>query len=93
MPGISVIPLTGNRALLALEAGRGMADLELAIIDRLDDVAVDSRERMALRDLRRQLREWRQGGVLRFHPRAIIVVERLVKRRRAARSLRRPRRV
>jgi len=82
LPGIHIIPLDGNRAFLALDSDRGMADLELAVIDRLDDPSVDSRERRALSGLRSQLRNWRLDDALRFHTRAIIVVERLNTRRR-----------
>jgi hypothetical protein len=68
--------------VLALESGRGMTDLELAVLDRLEDPAVDRRERQALSRLRAQLRAWRRDRVLRFHARAIIVVERIADRRR-----------
>jgi hypothetical protein len=77
LPGISVVPLHGNRAFLALESGSGMTGLELAVIDRLDDPAVDPRERKALKNLRAQLRALRHDRALRFHTRSIIVVERL----------------
>jgi hypothetical protein len=82
LPGINIIPLHGDRAFLALDLGRGMTDLELAVIDRLDDPTVDGRERKALLKLRSQLRIWRHDRALRFHSRAIIVVE----QRRAPRS-------
>ena len=81
LPGVNIIPLTGNRAMLALEPGRGMSDLELAVIDRQEDPSVDRRERLALGRLRTQLRTWRRDRVLRFHARAIIVVERVLERR------------
>jgi hypothetical protein len=85
LPGISVVPLHGSRAFLALDAGSGMTGLELAVIDRLDDASVDADERQALQKLRAQLREWRHDRTLRFHTRSIIVVERLpVRTRRAA---------
>jgi hypothetical protein len=86
LPGINIIPLTGNRAVLALEPGRGMTDLELAVLDRLDDPSVDLSERKALGRLRAQLRAWRHDRVLRFHSRAIIVVERIPERRRRRRG-------
>jgi len=87
LPGINIIPLNGNRAFLALEPGRGMSDLELAVIDRRDDPSVEPRERKALAALRAQLRKWRHDRDLRFHARAIIVVERVTGRRaRQARS-------
>ncbi|HEX3704444.1 MAG TPA: hypothetical protein VHU82_14010 [Vicinamibacterales bacterium] len=82
LPGINIIPLTGHRAILALEPTRGMTDLELAVLDRLDDPRVDPAERKALSRLRTQLRAWRHDRVLRFHSRAIIVVERVHVRRR-----------
>ena len=75
--GVSIVPLHGDRAFLALEAGRGMTDLELAVIDSEDDPAVEPRERKALRQLRAQLRAWRHDRALRFHTRSIIVVEQL----------------
>ncbi len=76
LPGIEIIPLHGNRACLALGIGRGITDLELAVIDRLDDASTELREREALEKLRSQLRSWRRDNTLRFHTRAIIVVER-----------------
>jgi hypothetical protein len=82
LQGVSIVPLHGDRALLALDAGRGMADLELAVIDSLDDPMLEARERKALLTLRAQLRLWRHDRSLRFHMRSIIVVERLSKRAR-----------
>jgi hypothetical protein len=84
LPGVSVVPLHGNRAFLALEAGSGMSGLELAVIDRLDAPSVDRGERKALQALRAQLRAWRHDRTLRFHTRSIIVVERLARPRRSA---------
>ena len=85
LPGVSIVPLNGNHAFLALEAGRGMADLELAVTDRLEDRKVGRRERKALSTLLVQLRAWRHDRRLRFHTRAIIVVERLGKASTTAR--------
>jgi hypothetical protein len=82
--GVNIVPLHGNRAFLALEAGRGMADLELAVLDSLDDPLVELSERTALKKLRAQLRTWRQDRMLRFHTRSIIVVERMSARGRHA---------
>jgi hypothetical protein len=84
LPGVNIIPLNGSRAFLALEPGRGMADLELAVFDRLDNQAVKPRERKALQGLGAQLKKWRHDRVLRFHTRAIIVVERVAAPRRNA---------
>ena len=82
LPGITIIPLHGNQAFLALDAGRGMTDLELAVIDRLEDPALDLLERKALLNLRAQLRGWRRDPSLRFHARSIIVVEGMPSRSR-----------
>jgi hypothetical protein len=57
-----------------------MSDLELAVTDRLADPAVGRRERQALVRLRVQLATWRRDHELQFHTRAIIVVERRVKK-------------
>jgi hypothetical protein len=81
---VNIVPLHDDRAFLALDAGRGMTDLELAVIDSLDDPSLEPRERKALLTLRAQLRTWRLDGSLRFHSRSIIVVERLATSRRAA---------
>jgi hypothetical protein len=80
LPGVNILPLNGNRAFLALDIDRGMSDLELAVSDRLADTTLGRRERQALATLRAQLATWRRDHGLQFHTRAIIVVERLVRR-------------
>jgi hypothetical protein len=80
LPGVNIIPLSGTRAFLALDIDRGMSDLELAVSDRLGDPTIDRRERRALEKLRAQLTTWRRDHALQFRTRAIIVVERLVKK-------------
>ena len=72
IPGVALIPLNDGRAFLALEAGKGVADLELIVIDRIDDRRVEAAERDALIELRARLKEWRQEGI-RFESRAIII--------------------
>jgi len=72
MPGISPIPLTDGRAFLALDAGKGAADLELLVLDRIDDQKIRAEERDALIELRALLKTWRQEGI-RFESRSIIV--------------------
>jgi len=79
LPGVNLIPLRGNQAFLALDIDRGMSDLELAVSDRLDDTAVDEAEARVLADLRTHLTAWRRDHDLKFHRRAIIVVERRLK--------------
>jgi hypothetical protein len=80
LPGVQIVPISGNRAFLALQAGLGLADLELAVTDRLEDGRLSAVERQALAGFRAQLRAWRSDRSLRFHPRAIIVVERASRR-------------
>lgn len=76
LPGVSIIPLHDDRAFLALEPGRGMSDLELAVIDRLAAPDVEARERQALERLRALLRSSRRDRSLQCLTRAIIVLER-----------------
>lgn len=80
IPNVSIIPLADGRGLLALQPGRGVADLEIAVIDRLDTPRVAPREREALVALRDKLREWRLQGV-QFESRAIVVATRIPERR------------
>ena len=74
LPGVSIIPLHGDRAVLALEPGRGMSDLVLAVDDRLAASSLGRNEAAALRRLRAQLRQWRSNRRLRCEARTIIVV-------------------
>ena len=76
LPGVNVIPLHGDRAFLALEPGCGVADLEIAVIDRLEEQDLDPDERRSLTELRALLRQWRRDPRITFRPRSIIVVER-----------------
>jgi hypothetical protein len=76
LPGISIVPLDGERAFLALAPNHGMPDLELAVIDRIQDPSCGGQERKILTSLSTRLRTWRRDSNLRFHSRAIIVVER-----------------
>jgi hypothetical protein len=89
--GINVIPLSGDRAFLALSAGHGVSDLELAVIDRLEEAGVGTKEREALSHLRSQLRNWRRDPTLVFEQRAIIIVKRVGRRARATVAARPPR--
>jgi hypothetical protein len=84
IPGVSFVPLTQHSAFLALAPGLGMADLELAVVDRLALSSVPPRERQALERLRAQLRGWRTDRSLRCETRAIIVIERAKRPRRSS---------
>lgn len=70
--GVSVIPLADGRSFLALAPGKGAADLELAVIDRLDAPVIEAQERAALMKFRTLLKHWRLDGV-DFESRSIIV--------------------
>ena len=83
LPGVQVVPLNAQRAFLALDPGRGMGDLEVAVIDRLESATIGRRERRALAGLRSALRTWRHDRTLRFETRTIIMVERVKARRLA----------
>ena len=74
--GISLIPLSDGRALLALPEGRGIADLELALVDRLGEDGLSHDHRRELEQLRGQLREWRHTTGLTFRSKSIIVAVR-----------------
>lgn len=75
LDGVSVIRLSDGRGFLALETGKGYADLELAVADQLDAPSSSPERRRALAAIRQQLREWRQAG-LKFESRSILVVDR-----------------
>lgn len=72
MPGVSLIPLSDGRAFLAMESGKGVADLELFVLDRIENPRVDASERAALQSLRQLLKEWRQDGI-HFESRSIVI--------------------
>jgi hypothetical protein len=73
LPGVRMIPLSDTRAFLALEPGRGLADLEVAVLDRVKSLA-PGRERRAAQQLARQLAEWRRSSQLAFESRSILLV-------------------
>lgn len=80
-PGMSVVPVASGRAFLAFDEGRGLADLELAILDQLRNSKTALAARRELRTLQRQVRDWRRGHGYRFSKRSIILVERVPRSR------------
>lgn len=74
LPGVSVIPLHDDRAFLAFDRDASIADLELALIERLKNRTVGARERKALSDLRAHVHRWRHDPKLHCEMRSIIVV-------------------
>jgi len=75
LPGVSVTPVAAGRAFLALDAGRGVADLEMAILDRIENRRTAAPERRNLEALLGEVRGWRRSRGYRFSIRSIIVVE------------------
>ena len=75
MKEVAAIPLSAGRAFLALAPGRGMADLELAVTDHMEDGAGEDARARRFAGVRKRLRELRRDGDLRFETRSIIVVE------------------
>lgn len=75
LDGVSVIRLSDGRGFLALQPGKGYADLELAVVDKLDAPGVTPERRQVLTQIRKLLRDWRQSGLV-FESRSILVVER-----------------
>lgn len=73
--GVSLIPLADGRAFLALDATKGVADLEVAVLDRLDGRPLPKEQRAALLRMRQLLKQWRQEGIV-FESRAIVVAQR-----------------
>ena len=73
LPGVQMIPLSRTQAFLALEPGRGMADLELAVLDRLERLRPGSREKPAMLRFRDRLRKWRRAPHWDFHGRTVIL--------------------
>ena len=74
IPGVQMIPLSETEAFLALEPGRGMADLEIAVLDRAERLRAGSKERVANMQLLAKLRSWRRDENLTFLSRAILLV-------------------
>jgi hypothetical protein len=82
VPGVSVVPVAHGRAFLAFDEGRGLADLELAIAERVEDPNTSAAERQDLRRVHRQVRDWRRSRGYRFSTQSIVLVERVGRRRR-----------
>lgn len=76
LPGVSVLPLGDEQGFLALQADQGLADLIVAVQDRLEEDGVPAAERHALQSMKAHLKAWRQDTTLTFESRAIIVATR-----------------
>jgi hypothetical protein len=74
IPGIATIPLADGRAFLAFDHAIGLADLEVALLDRAEAAAPASPQRARLLKLRDIVRTWRRDRRLAFRPMSILVV-------------------
>jgi hypothetical protein len=74
--GVSLVSLANGPAFMAFEPGRGLADLELAVGDRLARKKLGLRERRELEWLQTNLRRWRRNPQLNVRTQSIIVIER-----------------
>jgi hypothetical protein len=70
------VPFGHRAAFLALEPGRGLADLMLTVEDRLLEKNLDARERAALRSLLAALKKWRQESDVTYEIRSIVILQR-----------------
>jgi hypothetical protein len=75
LPGCALIPIAKDRAFIALEPGRALADLELAVIDELSRPRLAIDRRRSLLTLRRALRTWRRDARVGIYERSIVVLE------------------
>jgi hypothetical protein len=73
-PNVQLVPLSADRAFLALAAGHGVGDLELALGERRGRAGAAEQSR--LKRFRRQLRAWRTDPRLTFDLRTIILIGR-----------------
>jgi hypothetical protein len=76
LPGCDLVPFGSDVAFLALESGRGLSDLTLAVEDRLDEPRMDERERSALVTIRTALHAWRRDPNFSDEARSIVVLKR-----------------
>ena len=72
LPGVSLIPLADGRAFLALEPGKGLADLEAILHKRAASTDLTDDMRAVLVRVGELLARWRDQGIV-FESRSIIV--------------------
>ena len=71
----SFIRLAADRAFIALEPSSTLADLALAVADRLEDADVTRQQKAALRALRRGQRTWRLDRMVKVTHKAIVILD------------------
>lgn len=84
LPGVQLIPVGNNRALISLDHANAIPQLELDIRDAIERNGVGKSEKQTLRVLADILRRARQSGRVTLEERTIIVLE--PKRQRRALS-------
>ena len=89
LPGCELVPFGSDAAFLALQSGRGLSDLALAVEDRLDEPRIDERERTALVRILAALHEWRRDPNFSDEARSIVVLKRKAVGRDSARHAQR----
>jgi hypothetical protein len=85
LPGIELIPLTGGRALIALDQPMSASDLELALSDGLAAGDCSPGDEAVLADVVGLLRDARRSSAATLRQRTIVIIERTlaVRRRRS----------
>jgi hypothetical protein len=76
LPQCELVPFGRGTSFFALEPRRGLADLALAVVDRLDEPNVGANERAALIRVRRAIRTWMRDKSFSYETRAIVVIKR-----------------
>ncbi len=74
LPSVELVPLSEGRALIALDHGAGLADLELALRDGLEDESYSASDRAALTGVVTVLRRARKAAGSAIRTRTIIVL-------------------
>ena len=75
LPGCQYVPFGRGAVFLALEPGRGLADLILAVGDRLKEPGLGAVETRALRSLQSALRNWRTEPGTSYEIRSIVLLQ------------------
>ena len=75
LPGCHLMRIGDHRAFITLGPGAGLADLEVAVLDRIAESPLDEHERVALRELRRAVKQWRTDRRVNVYPRTVVVLE------------------
>ncbi len=75
MPGVQLVPIGVGRALISLEDGKSIPQLELALRDAMEASGLREAERQTLQAIADILRQARRSRTVRLEARTIIVLE------------------